>query len=124
MSKGGKYKHRDLKEFIINKQVKGAMAENLAKNYFLNKGYLVFPNLTAQGCIDMVVINKKNEMMKIDVKSVSIRERDGYPVMRCRTLLQKELDVKLFYVNIDKRQCWFYQEHENHLKRRTKVEKI
>ena len=36
MSKGGTYKHRDLKEFIIDKQVKGAIAENLAKNYFLN----------------------------------------------------------------------------------------
>ena len=124
MSKGGAYKHSDLKEFIIDKQVKGTIAENLAKNYFLNKGYLVFPNLTAQGCIDMVVINKNNEIMKIDVKSVSLRERDGYPVMRSRTLLQKKLDVKLLYVDINKRECWFYQEHENHLKRRTKVEKI
>jgi len=124
MSKGGAYKHSDLKEFIIDKQVKGTIAENLAKNYFLNKGYLVFPNLTAQGCIDMVVINKNNEIMKIDVKSVSLRERDGYPVMRSRTLLQKKLDVKLLYVDINKRECWFYQEHENHLKRRTKVEKL
>ena len=124
MSKGGAYKHRDLKKFIIDKQVKGAIAENLAKNYFLNKGYLVFPNLTAQGCIDMVIINQNNEIMKIDVKSVSIRERDGYPVNRCRTLLQKKLDVKLLYVDVNKRECWFYQEHENLLKRRTKVEKI
>jgi len=124
MSKGGAYKHRDLKEFIIDKQVKGAIAENLAKNYFLNKGYLVFPNLTAQGCIDMVIINQNNKIMKIDVKSVSIRERDGYPVMRSRTLLQKKLDVKLFYVDVNKRECWFYQENENHLKRRTKVEKL
>ena len=111
-------------KFIIDKQVKGAIAENLAKNYFLNKGYLVFPNLTAQGCIDMVVINQNNEIIKIDVKSVSIRERDGYPIMRARSLLQKELDVKLFYVDIEKKECWFYKEHENHLKRRTKVEKI
>ena len=124
MSKGGAYKHSDLKEFIIDKQVKGTIAENLAKNYFLNKGYLVFPNLTAQGCIDMVVINKNNEIMKIDVKSVSIRERDGYPIMRARSLLQKNLDVKLFYVDIEKKECWFYRENKNHLKRRTKVEKI
>ena len=124
MSKGGAYKHRDLKEFIIDKQVKGAIAENLAKNYFVNKGYLVFPNLTAQGCIDMVIINQNNEIMKIDVKSVSIRERDGYPVMKSRTLLQKKLDVKLLYVDVNKRECWFYQEHDNHLKRRTKVEKL
>lgn len=118
------YKHRDLKKFITDKQVKGKVAENLAEIYFLKKGYLVFKSVTAQGCIDMIVINENNEMMKIDVKSVSIRERDGYPVMRCRTLLQKKLDVKLLYVNIEKKECWFYKEHENLLKRRTKVEKI
>jgi len=118
------YKHRDSIKFITEQQVKGVIAENLAKNYFLNKGYLVFPSLTAQGCIDMFVINEKNEVMKIDVKSVSRRERDGYPVMRCRTLLQKKLDVKLLYVDIERKECWFYKEHKNLLKRRTKVEKI
>ena len=111
-------------KFIIDKQVKGAIAENLAKNYFLNKGYLVFPNLTAQGCIDMVVINESSEFKYKGETVLSIRERDGYPIMRARSLLQKELDVKLFYVDIEKKECWFYKEHENHLKRRTKVEKI
>ena len=111
-------------KFIIDKQVKGAIAENLAKNYFLNKGYLVFPNLTAQGCIDMVVINENNEILKIDIKAVSRRKRDNGKINRCRTSLQKKLDVKILYVDIEKMECYFYKYNENHLKRRTKVEKI
>lgn len=118
------YKHPDLKKFIIDKQVKGTVAENLAQMYFLQKGYLVFKSVTAQGCIDMIVINENDEIIKVDVKSVSRRERDGYPVMRCRTLLQKKLNVKLLYIDTEKKECWFYKEDENILKRRTEVEKI
>jgi len=113
-----------MSKFIIEKQVKGAIAENLAKNYFLNKGFLVFPSLTAQGCIDMVVVNKNNKTLKVDVKCVSRRKRDNHKVNRSRTLLQKKLDVKILYVDIKKGECYFYKENKNHLKRRTKVEKI
>ena len=52
-----------MSKFIVEKQVKGTVAENLAKNYFLSKGFLVFPSLTAQGCIDMVVIDKNNKTL-------------------------------------------------------------
>ncbi len=113
-----------MSKFIVEKQVKGTVAENLAKNYFLNKGFLVFPSLTAQGCIDMVVINEDNKMLKVDVKCVSRRKRDNHKVNRSRTLLQKELDVKILYVDIEKKECYFYMYDENHLKRRTKVEKL
>tara|TARA_R100001369_G_scaffold29405_1_gene53045 strand:+ start:672 stop:1013 length:342 start_codon:yes stop_codon:yes gene_type:complete len=113
-----------MSKFIVKKQVKGSIAENLAQNYFLSKGYLVFPNLTAQGCIDMVVVNENNETLKIDIKAVSRRKRDNGKINRCRTSLQKKLDVKLLYVDIEKMECYFYIQNENHLKRRTKVEKI
>ena len=113
-----------MSKFIVEKQVKGTVAENLAKNYFLSKGFLVFPSLTAQGCIDMVVIDRNNKTLKVDVKCVSRRKRDNHKVNRSRTSLQKELDVKIFYVDIEKRECYFYTYDENHLKRRTKVEKI
>ena len=88
-----------MSKFIIEKQVKGAIAENLAKNYFLNKGFLVFPSLTAQGCIDMVVVNKNNKTLKVDVKCVSRRKKDNHKVNRSRTLLQRQLDVKILYVD-------------------------
>jgi hypothetical protein len=113
-----------MSKFIIEKQVKGTVAENLAKNYFLSKGFLVFPSLTAQGCIDMIVVNKDNKTLKVDVKCVSRRKRDNHKVNRSRTSLQKKLDVKILYVDIEKEECYFYKEDKNHLKRRTKVEKI
>ena len=113
-----------MSKFIVEKQIKGAIAENLAKNYFLSKGFLVFPSLTAQGCIDMIVVDESNQLKKIDVKSVSRRKRDNYKVNRSRTPLQKKLNVEIFYVDIEKRECYFYTYDENHLKRRTKVEKI
>jgi hypothetical protein len=113
-----------MSKFIIEKQVKGAIAENLAKNYFLNKGFLVFPSLTAQGCIDMVVVNKNNKTLKVDVKCVSRRKRDNHKVNRSRTPLQKQLNVKILYVDTDRKECYFYKEDKHHLKGRTKVEKI
>ena len=84
-----------MSKFIVEKQIKGTVAENLAKNYFLSKGFLVFPSLTAQGCIDMVVIDRNNKILKVDVKCVSRRKRDNHKVNRSRTSLQKELDVKI-----------------------------
>ena len=65
-----------------------------------------------------------NEILKIDIKAVSRRKRDNGKINRCRTSLQKKLDVKILYVDIEKMECYFYKYNENHLKRRTKVEKI
>ena len=111
-------------KFILDIHVKGKEAENLAQIYFLKKGYHVFNNVSQQGCIDMVVVNDKNETMKIDVKSVCRRQRDGWKINRSRTPMQKKLNVKILYVDTDKRECYFYKENNNHLKRRTRVEKI
>ena len=58
-----------MSKFIVEKQIKGAIAENLAKNYFLSKGFLVFPSLTAQGCIDMIVVDESNQLKKIECQT-------------------------------------------------------
>ena len=110
--------------FILDIHVKGKEAENLAQIYFLKNGYHVFSNVSQQGCIDMVVVNKNNEVMKVDVKSVCRRKRDGWKINRSRTPLQKKLDVKILYVDADKKECYFYKEDKNHLKRRTQIQKI
>ena len=75
-------------------------------------------------CIDMIVVNENNEVIKVDVKSVCRRARDGHKINRCRTPLQKKLDVKILYVDADKKECYFYKEDKNHLKRRTQIQKI
>ncbi len=76
-------------KFILNKHVKGRESENLAQIYFLKNGYHVFSNVSQQGCIDMIVVNENNEVIKVDVKSVCRRARDGHKINRCRTTLQK-----------------------------------
>ncbi len=110
--------------YILDKHVKGRTAENLAEIYFLNKGYHVFSNISQQGCIDMVVINKDNKVIKVDVKSICRRKRDNHKINRSRTPLQKLLDVEILYVDTEKKECYFYKEHKNHLKRRTETDKI
>ena len=119
-----KIDNRKNMQFIDDRQIKGVVAENLAKNYFLSKGYLVFSSSTAQGCIDLVVIKKNGKVLKIDVKAVSRRKRDNGKINRRSTNLQKIINVKLFYVDVDKKECYFYKNNDDHLKRRTKVEKI
>ena len=84
----------------------------------------MFNNISQHGCIDLIVVNKDNEILKVDVKSVCRRARDGFIINRCRTELQKKLDVKILYVDTDKRECYFYKEDENPLKRRTPIQKI
>ena len=76
-------KYRGYMKFILDIHVKGKEAENLAQIYFLKNGYHVFSNVSQQGCIDMVVVNKNNEVMKVDVKSVCRRKRDGWKINSC-----------------------------------------
>ena len=61
-------KRRGHMKFILDKHVKGREAENLAQIYFLKNGYHVFSNVSQQGCIDMVVVNKDNEIIAIKIK--------------------------------------------------------
>ena len=70
----------------------------------MQKGYLVCKNLSQHGPVDLVAI-KENETLLIDVKSVSIRKRDGYAVNRTPTALQKKLGVKILKVNTKTGEC-------------------
>ena len=116
--------NRKKRGFILNKHVKGRSAENLAQIYFLNKGYIVCSNISQHGCVDMIVMNEQGKIIKVDVKSVSRRKRDTFVISRSRTALQRKLDIKIMYVDMEKFECYFYKENINHLKRRTQVEKI
>ena len=116
--------NRKNRVFIVDKHVKGRSAENLAQIYFLNKGYIVCENISQQGCVDMIVMNEQGKIIKIDVKSVARRKRDNFVINRSRTALQKRLDIKILYVDMEKFECYFYKDNIHHLKRRTPVEKI
>ena len=84
--------------------VKGDVAEHQAIIWLWQKGYLVCKNLSQHGPVDLVAI-KENETILIDVKSVSIRKRDGYAVNRTPTALQKKLGVKILKVNTKTGEC-------------------
>ena len=94
--------------FILVIHVKGKVAENLALIYFLKKGYLVFNIVSQQGCIDMIVVNDKNETMKIDVKSdtwSAIMKKKVHKNSRSRE--QIDMNVQVVSYNPDTRKLRF-----------------
>ena len=94
--------------FILDIHVKGKEAENLAQIYFLKKGYHVFNNVSQQGCIDMIVVNDKNETMKIDVKSdtwSAIMKKKVHKNSRSRE--QIDMNVQVVSYNPDTRKLRF-----------------
>ena len=95
-------------KFILDIHVKGKEAENLAQIYFLKKGYHVFNNVSQQGCIDMVVVNDKNETMKIDVKSDTWSAIMGKKVHKnSRSREQIDMNVQVISYNPDTRKLRF-----------------
>tara|TARA_R100001244_G_scaffold49591_2_gene43752 strand:+ start:322 stop:624 length:303 start_codon:yes stop_codon:yes gene_type:complete len=77
----------------------GTIHEHLAINEFLKKGFLVFKNVMQQGPADIVVVSPDGEIELLDIKKRSVRKRDGFPVHRSLTKIQKKLKIKLYYVD-------------------------
>lgn len=55
---------------VLNTSIKGSINELVVCAYFLKLGYEVFLNVSATGKGDLVVWDKKNQPIVIDVKSV------------------------------------------------------
>ena len=87
-----------------SKHIKGDQAELIAQEYFIKKGYSVFKNISAQGPVDMVILDNDGYTLLIDVKAVSLREKNGWKVNRVPSEEQKRLGVHLIYVNLDTRE--------------------
>jgi len=86
------------------KHIKGDQAELIAKEFFIKKGYYVFNNISQHGPADMVVLDNDGYTLLIDVKAVSLREKNGWKVNRSATEEQKRLGVHLLFVNLDTRE--------------------
>ena len=78
---------------------KGTMNELRAINEFLSKGCEVFTNVKQHGCIDIVVIHPDGKIEKLDIKTRCKRKRDQIPIHRSLTKEQKQLDVRLYYID-------------------------
>ena len=86
------------------KHIKGDVAELIAAEFFLNKGYYVFRNMSQHGPADLTVLDDDGNIILIDVKAVSLREKNGWKVNRVPSEEQDRLGVHLVYVNLDTRE--------------------
>ena len=76
---------------------KGTMNELRAINEFLKKGCVVCKNDEAQGPYDISVTLPNGKVELLDVKTNSLRKRDGLPIHRSLTTAQKELGGRFYY---------------------------
>ena len=86
-----------------SKHIKGDRAELIAAEYFINLGYSVCRNMSQHGPVDLVLIDEDGmgDVILVDVKAISLRTKNGYKVNRSPTKKQKELDVKLIFVDLE-----------------------
>ena len=81
---------------------KGDIAELKAVTFLLEKGYEVFRNCGCDGPVDIVAIDKKNNISLIDVKTLV-----GNYATKQRTSKQKKLGVKILGYNTDTKNIKF-----------------
>tara|TARA_R100000329_G_scaffold39112_1_gene36828 strand:- start:481 stop:846 length:366 start_codon:yes stop_codon:yes gene_type:complete len=83
------------------KHIKGDRAELIAQEFFIEKGFHVFNNISQHGPVDLVVMDKDGHIMLLDVKALSLRTKNGWKVNRVPTEEQSKLNVQLIFVNLD-----------------------
>ena len=81
------------------KHIKGDRAELIAQEFFIEKGFFVFNNVSAQGPVDMAGMDKDGNIMLVDVKALSLRTKNGWKVNRVPTKEQDKLGVELVFLN-------------------------
>ena len=81
----------------LKDSTKGTMNELRAINEFLKQGCVVCKNVEAQGPFDISVTFPDGRVELLDVKTRSIRNRDGSPIHRSLKPLQERLGVRLYY---------------------------
>lgn len=90
---------------------KGDFAEYYAVTWLWDNGYEVFQNSGCTGPIDMIAMDKKGNILLIDVKTThSNNNNDKQPnCKKTRTKLQQKLGVKLLGFNHDTRELKFIE---------------
>ena len=90
---------------------KGDFAEYYAVTWLWDNGYEVFQNSGCTGPIDMIAMDKKGNILLIDVKTThSNNNNEKQPnCKKTRTKLQQKLGVKLLGFNHDTRELTFIE---------------
>ena len=91
--------------------MKGQHSEFVAAAWLIKQNYLVYIKTQDNDPIDLIAVDRgTGEVLKLDVKSVSIRKsgpKKGYRISRIVNKHQKKIGVKLLYVYDDGR-CDFH----------------
>ena len=91
----------------MSKIMKGQHSEFSAAAWLIKQNYLVYIKTQDNDPIDLIAVHRDNgEVLKLDVKSVSIRRsgpKKGYRISRIVNEHQKKIGVKLLYVYDDGR---------------------
>ena len=86
----------------ITKTMKGQHSEFIAAAWLIKQNYLVYIKTQDNDPIDLIAVHRGNgEVLKLDVKSVSIRKsgpKKGHRINRVINEHQKRIGVKLLYV--------------------------
>ena len=97
--------------YRFSKVMKGQHSEFVAAAWLIKQNYLVYIKTQDNDPIDLIAVDRgTGEVLKLDVKSVSIRKsgpKKGYRISRIVNEYQKKIGVKLLYVYDDGR-CDFH----------------
>jgi hypothetical protein len=89
------------------RQQNGQICENILCEHLLREGFWILRPLAAQGPVDVVAITEDGEVYFFDAKQDAIRTNPGRKIAsrihRARSPLQKQLGVRVAYVDIDTR---------------------
>ena len=72
----------------------------------------MFDNVSGLGPCDVIAMDEEGNIMKIDIKSESIRKtgtQAGYKINRSPSVLQHNLGIRLLMVK-DTGECYFYEQ--------------
>ena len=104
----------------MNHTDKGYLGEQLAMAWLLKNGYWVFKNLAPQGPVDCVAINQETlQVVLVDVKVLS-KHKGGHTRSKILNDKQKQMGVKILYVDVNKFECRWKQKLDNYIPERNK----
>ena len=104
----------------MNHTDKGYLGEQLAMAWLLKNGYWVFKNLAPQGPVDCVAINQETlQVLLVDVKVLS-KHKGGHTRSKILNDKQKQMGVRILYVDVDKFECRWKQRLDNYIPERNK----
>ena len=88
-------------EKLNRKQQIGFLNHLVAMQWLTKKNYYVFHNISGLGPCDLIALNGKGKIIKIDVKIESIIKTGthaGHKIRRMTTKLQQKMGIKLLMV--------------------------